>query len=204
MSSDGARQLLVVGILFTLGFATYAGGLPETLVLFVLNWLYNDLGLANDHWVLRNLLNALGITCIGAGATRVTFGPVDALDHQALHKWWLLCAGMILTTIHGQDLYDQEGDAKRGRKTAPLVLGDSVARWTIIVPVLAWSVIMPASLGMRPSTELMGYGLPMMLGILISFRLLFWRTVQADKGTFKVWATWSVCLYALPLFKSVE
>lgn len=204
LSRDGARQLLVVSIVLTLAFSTYTGSIPYTLVLFLLNWLYNDLGLANDHWVLRNLLNALGITSIGAGATQVAFGPDYGIDAKALHKWWLLCAGMILTTIHGQDLYDQEGDAKRCRKTAPLVLGDNVARWTILVPVLAWSGIMPASLGMRPSTELMGCLLPILFGCLVSSRLLFWRTVQADKTTFKCWATWSVCLYALPLFKSME
>lgn len=32
-------------------------------------------------------------------------------------------AGVILTTVHTQDMYDKEGDAARGRQTLPLVMG---------------------------------------------------------------------------------
>lgn len=140
ISPEGARRLLLASISVTLATSVWLGATSETLVLFTLNWMYNDLGLANGHWLLRNLMNALGITTIGVGATRVACGHHLTVLLVPATRWWLLCAGMLLTTIHAQDLYDQQGDAARGRSTAPLLLGDSVARWSVGVGVLAWSI----------------------------------------------------------------
>lgn len=137
--TEGARQLLIASIAVTLATSNYLGVASETLLLFTFNWLYNDLGLANSHWFLRNLMNALGITTIGAGATRIACRDLTFMAAPAA-RWWLLCGGMLMTTIHAQDLYDQQGDAVRGRSTAPLVLGDGAARWTVVAGVLFWSV----------------------------------------------------------------
>ncbi|TGJ79167.1 hypothetical protein E0Z10_g9598 [Xylaria hypoxylon] len=139
ITAEGARRLLIASIAITLAASSYLGVTSETLLLFMFNWMYNDLGLANSHWLLRNLMNALGITTIGAGATRVACGDLAFMTVPAT-RWWLLCGGMLMTTIHAQDMYDQQGDAVRGRSTAPLVLGDGVARWTVGAGVLFWSV----------------------------------------------------------------
>ncbi|KAI3339443.1 UbiA prenyltransferase family-domain-containing protein [Ustulina deusta] len=139
ITAEGARRLLVASIAVTFAASNYLGVTSETLLLFTLNWVYNDLGLANGHWLLRNLMNALGITTIGAGATRVACNDLTFMTAPAT-RWWLLCGGMLMTTIHAQDMYDQQGDAVRGRSTAPLVLGDGVARWTVGAGVLFWSV----------------------------------------------------------------
>jgi hypothetical protein len=40
------------------------------------------------------------------------------------------------STLHMQDMYDQAGDSLRDRRTLPLVVGDSSARWMTIVPML--------------------------------------------------------------------
>ncbi|KAI1814976.1 UbiA prenyltransferase family-domain-containing protein [Poronia punctata] len=198
ITADGARQLLLVSITVTLAISTWLGATSETLVLFLLNWMYNDLGLANGHWLLRNLMNALGITTIGAGATRVACGHLTIMLVPAA-RWWLLCAGMLMTTIQAQDLYDQEGDAIRGRSTAPLLLGDGVARWSVGVGILFWSVAMPLSLGLHLREDWIGYLVPILLGIFITIRVLTLRNVAADKKTFKCWALWTICLYSLPL-----
>ncbi|RWA10839.1 hypothetical protein EKO27_g4260 [Xylaria grammica] len=139
ITAEGARRLLIASIAITLAASSYLGVTSETLLLFMFNWMYNDLGLANSHWLLRNLMNALGITTIGAGATRVACGDLNFMAAPAT-RWWLLCGGMLMTTIHAQDMYDQQGDAVRGRSTAPLVLGDGVARWTVGAGVLFWSM----------------------------------------------------------------
>ncbi|KAK8099062.1 FAD/NAD(P)-binding domain-containing protein, partial [Apiospora kogelbergensis] len=121
LTSSGARDLLVCSITLTFMLSVLLlGGVYETLLLFALNWIYNDLGLANGHWLLRNLMNALGITTIGAGALDVAhhcglpFDAGTATDRNAAYPWFMLCASVLMTTIHAQDLYDQVGDAARG------------------------------------------------------------------------------------------
>lgn len=192
--------MLLVSIVVTLLASLHFGGATEAMFLFTLNWMYNDLDLANRNWWLRNTMNALGITTIGAGATRIACGSSVKLDEDALHGWWIMCAAMIGTTIHGQDLYDQEGDKVRGRRTAPIVLGDAVARWTLIISVLLWSVTMPSYLGLSLHVQFAGYMLPTLLGLLVGSRLLLLRDVTSDRLTFKIWAVWTVGLYALPMF----
>lgn len=201
ITPEGTRRLLAVSIFGTLAASMYLCGTAETLILFASNWLYNDLELSSEHWIVRNLMNGIGITTIGLGALQVICGPGCDLDPDSLLKWWLLCAGMITTTIHAQDLYDQEGDAARGRKTAPLVLGDNTARWTIVVAVAGWSVAMPALMGIDIFEQWFGYLVPLSLGALIVIRMLAFRSVAEDKKTFKAWAAWTVCLYALPLVR---
>lgn len=51
--------------------------------------------------------------------------------------------------MHSQDMKDQDGDRSRGRRTAPIVLGDVVARSTIAISF--WSVVdyLPMVLGHR-------------------------------------------------------
>ncbi|KAI1362008.1 UbiA prenyltransferase family-domain-containing protein [Xylaria arbuscula] len=197
ITTEGARQLLIASIAVTLAISNYLGVASETLLLFTFNWLYNDLGLANSHWILRNLMNALGITTIGAGATRVACHDLTFVAAPAA-RWWLLCGGMLMTTIHAQDLYDQEGDAVRGRSTAPLVLGDGAARWTVGAGILFWSV----ASDMHLRHDWAGYFGPVILGIAITARILTLRNAPADRRTFKLWALWTVCLYSLPLLGS--
>jgi 1,4-dihydroxy-2-naphthoate octaprenyltransferase len=55
--------------------------------------------------------------------------------------WTTIVSMVILTTMQVQDLKDQAGDKKKGRRTAPLVLGEKVARLSISVSVLLWSLV---------------------------------------------------------------
>lgn len=200
VTAESTRQLLVISIVGTFAASMYLSrGVTETLVLFALNWAYNDLGLCNGHWAVRNLMNGLGITSIGLGAIRVICGPCCELDEDSLCRWSLLCASMITTTIHAQDLYDQEGDRARGRQTAPLVLGDAAARWSVAISVSAWSVTMPLFTGMGSSEHWLSYLVLMVPGAVVATRVLTLRGVREDRATFKTWVLWTMCLYALPL-----
>ncbi|TRX88162.1 hypothetical protein FHL15_010960 [Xylaria flabelliformis] len=190
---EGARQLLLVSIIIALAVSHYLGATSEALLIFTENWMYNDLGLANSNWLLRNLINAIGITSIGAGATRVACGDLVFKVAPAA-RWWLLCAGMIATTIHVQDLYDQEGDAIRGRSTVPLVYGDGTARWSVGAGVLFWSVVFPLCLNLKIYEHWIGYVGPALLGMWFTARVLTLKGVSDDKRTFKVWALWTTVL----------
>lgn len=227
LTPAAARRLLAAAVPVTFVLAVALGNAGETLALFTLNWLYNDLGMADGHWAVRNALNALGITAMGAGAARVVAEEMHGTAGQGpFARWLAVCAAVLLTTIHAQDLYDQDGDRARGRSTLPLDLGDAVARWTLAVTVLAWTLAVPVfcwlSLGglafrgaraggSRFDAAAVDAGGPVRLphlfvggllgcGLGFASRVLFLRHVAADKVTFKVWAIWTVCLYALPMF----
>lgn len=202
MTSENARRLLLFTIPATFAVSVRLDCSFESLLLFTLNWMYNDLGLANSHWLLRNVMNAAGITSIGAGATRVACEPGAIMNNTKLHTWWLMCAGVLLTTIQAQDLYDQEGDAVRGRSTAPLVLGDGITRWSVAICALMWSAIMPSFLGMHLPDDWSSFLLPTSVAAVIAIRVLSLRSVKADRITFKAWAIWTVCLYMLPVMTS--
>lgn len=192
-----ARRLLLVAIPMVCLAAQYLGGADETVVLIVLAWIYNDLGAADEGMVLRNFVNALGFMGFSSGAAKVACGPGNfGLNGTATH-WLIIMSLMIFTTMHVQDMYDQEGDAARGRKTAPLVLGDRTARWTLVVPVAIWSLFCPAYWGVDAS----GFVVPAVLGGVVVVRTLMAMGVKADRLTFKVWCLWVISLYALPLVK---
>ncbi|KAH6639971.1 UbiA prenyltransferase family-domain-containing protein [Truncatella angustata] len=207
LTPSGARDLLVFSIALTLVLSSMQlGGASETLLLFTLNWVYNDIGLANSHWALRNLMNALGITTIGAGAISVAFKGYEydiSVDRTAMYRWLFLCAAVLMSTVQAQDLYDQEGDSVRGRSTAPLVLGDCTARWSVAIPVLFWSIAIPAFMGLGLFEHMYGYATPVLMGIIVATRILTRRTVVDDKTSFKAWAVWTICLYMSPLLKVI-
>ncbi|KAF2450850.1 hypothetical protein P171DRAFT_460350 [Karstenula rhodostoma CBS 690.94] len=199
LTEHHARQLLLASIPVTYILSQYTlGGTFETVALFVLNWIYNDLD-ASGNCILRNVLNALGITCIGAGARAVIAGGSSCTLDPDGQAWLVVCAGVVLTTIQAQDLYDQEGDSKRGRKTMPLVLGDGAARWLTAGPVLMWSVTIPAYWS---AGSLVGWVVSLFPGAVVGARLLIFRDVKSDRKTFKLWALWLIGLYAMPAIKA--
>lgn len=106
-----------------------------------------------------------------------------------------MLAGVILTTVHTQDMYDQEGDAARGRQTLPLVIGDGPARWTIAFWMLVWGASCPAFW----HVPFAYFGISLGLAVLIGARTLIYRTVSSDKATFVIWNVWISLLYIIPL-----
>ena len=136
--------------------------------------------------------------CYSSGATLVACQGF--LLNQKAYQWIAIIGAIVFSTLSMQDMSDQEGDRACGRRTAPLVLGDWAARWAIGVPVLAWSVVCPAfwRLGFN------GYVVPVVLGFLVGFRLLLFRSVASDKITWKCRNVWISSLYFLPLCKGLD
>ncbi|ETS74339.1 hypothetical protein PFICI_14205 [Pestalotiopsis fici W106-1] len=171
---------------------------PEAIGLAVLTWLYNDLSGGDEHWVLRNIIIAAAFGLYNMGSLKVAAGllpgqPGDLTEQG--HMWILAVSGVILSTMHVQDLKDQEGDQARNRHSAPLVLGDWICRWTVALPVIFWSLFLPrywgfSTLGVSCGTFLMG--------LWVAFRCMAYSDNKADKRTWEIWALWIVSLYALP------
>lgn len=146
-----------------------------------------------EHFAVRNLINAAGFMCYSYGATRVATRPYQ-LNDAMRYRWTPLVGAMVFSTLQMQDMSDQEGDAQKGRGTLPLVWGDGTARWSIAVPVVVWSCVCPAFWQM----DYWGWGLPLVLGVLVSGRVLLLRGVEQDKVTWKFWCVWTMALYLLP------
>ena len=133
--------------------------------MVVLTWMYNDLGGADENYLVRNIINACGFVCYSSGATLVAAGPSGryALTNKTYH--WLFYIGcMVFSTLQMQDMADMEGDAARGRRTLPLVHGEMTARFSIAIPLLFWSVFCPAFW----EVDIYGYCGPLLVGAVLA------------------------------------
>jgi 4-hydroxybenzoate polyprenyltransferase len=198
LTEEDARRLLLFVIPVVFAASWVLGGMRETVALMVLTWMYNDLGAADEHFQLRNLINACGFMCYSAGATAVAAGYRSYALNSTAYTWIGMIGTVVLTSLSLQDLPDIEGDAARGRLTLPLLHGDVVARWAIAAPILLWSVLCPAFWGLGVA----GWAVSLGFGGLVAFRLLLKRGVVEDKVSWKLWCLWTAVLYSLPLFKN--
>jgi len=201
ISTSQARRLLLCAIPLSLMGIFFCLGAPEeTVLLFCLTWMYNDLGGAEEHFILRNIVIAAAYALYANGALRVACNHEGPTFTWRTHAWELMLSGVILTTMQVQDLEDQEGDRARDRLTAPLVIGDASTRWTISLPVLLFSIACPAFWGFDLST--IAGMIPVALGTIVAVRFTRFRSQSADRATWKLWSYWLITLYALPLAKN--
>lgn len=115
-------------------------------------------------------------------------------------KWFAIIGGIVFTTVHLQDLYDQDGDALRGRRTLPLVIGDLPTRWLIAAVMPIWGLACP--LFWRATA--IGWIFSVSLGVTVVVRTLMMRTTESDKSIFIVWNMWMTTVYLLPMFSSTD
>lgn len=175
------------------------GGLRQNIALIFLGIWYNNFGGADSHPLVRNAINALGYVCFTSGAMEVALSAplpfLDAGSISRLSQWLCILAGVIFTTVHTQDMYDQAGDAIRSRRTLPLVIGDGPARWTIAFWMLVWGILCPTFWGV----SFPYFGMIFSLAMLVAMRTLCYGTISKDKTTFVFWNMWISSLYILPL-----
>ena len=88
------------------------------------------------------------------------------------------------------------GDTVSGRKTLPIVIGEARARWSILLPVAYWLVVVPRfwNCGVLSSLIVLTLG-----GIVIGRLAKGNDTSQGYKTTYKLWTCWVVMMYFLPL-----
>ena len=187
----GAVRLGLFGISLALG------GTGPSLFLQLLTFWYNDLR-GGEEWLVRNFLNAGGYLCFTVGAMQVARGTQTFGLSSAGLKWLGWISAVIACTMHIQDLYDQEGDRLRNRRTIPLVFGNAIARYSIAIPVAVWSFIAPVFWRL----PIFGFLPPVTLGIIISARLLGngKGNVAYDRVTFVYWNAWLISIHMLPVW----
>lgn len=197
INSSQARRLLLATIPSVFLFSVFwLGAAQETLLCYCLTWIYNDLGGADEHFLLRNFLNGMAYLAYGSGALRVSCGgKVEPLSDS--YTWLTFVAAIIFTTMQIQDLQDQKGDRARRRHTAPLILGDQTTRWTICIGVLIWSAACPLYWNLETHASIV----PLSLGTIVAARVLWLRTETADRNTYAIWSLWLMSLFLSPLIK---
>lgn len=200
ISQDQTRRLLFLAIPISLGVIHWGiGATEETVILFCMNWMYNDLGGSDDNFIVRNLIIAIAYILYGSGTLRVACNhPSCSMNTNAV-VWLIVIACIIFTTMHVQDLKDMAGDRAKNRKTAPLVLGETCTRYILAVAILFWSVV--CSVYWR-----LGHGVLVAMlafGILLAIRVVLLRGMVADRTTWKLWSYWLASLYFLPWAKFI-
>lgn len=205
--SQSKRLMYWVYAITPLMSTLFAGGLRQNFVLIFLGTWYNEFGGGDCHPLLRNAIVAVGYFCFASGAMEVSLGfqlpmPLKRTPEfdiaVPLFQWFGIIVGAIVTTMHTQDMYDQEGDALRGRRTLPLVVGDGCARWITVFWMCAWGIICPLfwDLPLLSGVSLLVVGLAAAVGV----RGLLYRDVPSDKLTFWVWNVWISCIFTLPIY----
>ncbi|KAL8742379.1 MAG: hypothetical protein Q9184_008266, partial [Pyrenodesmia sp. 2 TL-2023] len=153
LTPSTAFSIMLAGYVAALTLSWYLHALPPSLALIVLGFAYNDLRGGDRSCISRNTLNACLYLSFITGASMVALGHTEEEEGQVFNSsawtWLLMLGATVITTGHMQDIPDRVGDAAKGRRTVPLVVGDRAARWTVALGTLAWSVVLPSFWGAR-------------------------------------------------------
>lgn len=198
MTPDEARRLLLFLVPVGIGLSSAIGGCRETIAMIILTWMYNDLGGADEDFIMRNIINAAGFICHGSGSTIIAAGYGEWEPNANAYLWLGIIGMIVFTTIQVQDIPDMEGDAIRGRQTFPIIYGHKAARVSVALGVLFWSIICPYTWCL----DYIGYLILLVPGICIAYRTLKYHSVDSDELTYKIWCVWLVSIYLLPLYKN--
>ena len=195
MTARQAERLIIALYPLAVLLGQMTGGLRQSVgLLFLGNW-YNNFSGADAGFLVRNMINALGYVCFLSGAMEVAIGSALPIEIRLL-RWFGMIAAIIFTTVHLQDMSDQVGDAMRGRKTLPLVLGDRAGRWTAAIPMLFWGYACPYFWDKGGAFLVLSLG----LAGTVAGRTLSLTTAHSDRLTFKLWNFWVALIFVLPLF----
>ncbi|KAK6220910.1 hypothetical protein LQW54_001830 [Pestalotiopsis sp. IQ-011] len=143
ITPEQTRGLLLCLAPAALGLNYCLGVWTQGLLVQVLSYYYNEL--QGGAGALREVILAVSYGLANRTSLQLAAGPGGAVGAQG-DRWILLVSMVILTTMHVQDLKDQVGDRRAGRKTLPLVAGDGVCRvlLAVFVPFCASSKTMLA------------------------------------------------------------
>ncbi|WP_449399158.1 UbiA family prenyltransferase [Chryseobacterium wanjuense] len=146
----------------------------------------------NRHWFSKNhIIMPLGAIVLHVSAWYI-ISPLTSkvwIFYILLSAWCGLCMNL-------QDFRDQEGDKNIGRKTLPVALGDTKARWYQCLIMIVASPLLYGGLILSQTGISAGFTSPFVIVVLIiqtilnwfiAFRLLKYRTPKQDNITYHCW-----------------
>ncbi|EMD36321.1 hypothetical protein CERSUDRAFT_65984 [Gelatoporia subvermispora B] len=166
----------------------------SSVALVAFTVLYNECATHAGHWLLRNCVNAAGFAAFEAGSTLVA-----TIDHRTLDRTAVLSicisAGIFATTIQTQDFKDVHGDRIVGRRTLPIVW-PSVARYTVLVGLCLWSLILASIWDLSIDAQIVSHG----LSIFVSYRFMTYKGIHEDQISFYWYNVWLSIAHAQPAY----
>ncbi|KAI0376538.1 UbiA prenyltransferase family [Hypomontagnella monticulosa] len=169
----------------TIIIALKCGGLAPCLLEMVFCLWHNEWG-GGENAILKNLINGFGIPCLIAGPLEIATGRSIFSGQGKSAIWLSIIAAAIATTSHIQDFRDVEGDGAVGRRTIPLVIGDTNARLLASLGVVIFTYL---------SCWFWESGWREIANLFLN------RTREGDDFSFKrLWFLWMLGLFSLPVF----
>lgn len=224
ISSGQATALLTLAVVpVWVAVSAASGVLPHCAVFAAMQAWYNDGGAHHASGLHRNVLSAGGYAAFFAGAVDIfirpctvavpslhgslgadgladlLFGSSIMFTTLALRSRLLLLVVLIASTMHAAEFRDEEGDAVVGRRTVLTWMGDTAARWSLVLAVGWWSVAAPA---LMASGGVEGYVLCLGAGGVLVRRLIEGlgggRTKEGDLSVYRAWCVWLMAILVLP------
>ncbi|OJJ03894.1 hypothetical protein ASPVEDRAFT_135111 [Aspergillus versicolor CBS 583.65] len=192
ISPTQTRQLLLAAVAAVWTVSSLLGVGAECALILVLTWMYNDLHGGDE--LCRDLIIALAYDLYLVSSLRIALATTGTCDNVSFAKrgyqWRAMIVGVIATTMQIQDLRDQAGDRKRGRKTWPLVVGELSRQW-IAGCVVCWSVVCAGFWQVPAPVAAAVVALGAWIGVCV-------LRGRADVAAWRVWCLWQLVLYTLP------
>ncbi|KAI2642036.1 UbiA prenyltransferase family [Xylaria nigripes] len=165
------------------------GGFIPYIILTLSELWYHELNGASNG-ILKNIQNGIGLMCFLVGPLEVATQHSVISGNWQLKGWLAFITAVIATTSHTQDFRDMEGDAAVGRRTIPLVYGDTASRIFIAVAAAIWT---PAACYLWGRQGISAY----ISAALLVGNLFLNRSKEGDSLSWKLW--WSVWVASLAL-----
>ncbi|KAJ7222191.1 UbiA prenyltransferase family-domain-containing protein [Mycena pura] len=190
---SAAQRLYVVVGVCAFAWSVYLGLALCSAVYMVAIYCYNEGGMSR-HWFLKSFLGSIGYVCYCWGTTTIFDhgNPLSTVSVTAIAMSGLL----HVTTGHAQDFRDLEGDAAIGRKTLPMLLPSSLARWSLALLLATWTSAL-VRLWAPPAPAALALALFALAAVTALVRA---NSVAADRAAYWWYNMWLITAHFLPLF----
>ena len=191
ISPRGAwHRWLVVMALFDILAVSF--GVLKYAFIWQLIIVVHNFAQGAKNWFIKHISMSIGIVVQLAAAWSI-ITPITPIAW----RWILLPASVIFPLVTLQDLRDVEGDTKAGRKTVPILLGQTITRmflsvgFVILPLVVHYLVMVPAGSNWR----VWFFDILLALcSLLIAVRVFLLRTRLADHHSYLLLTYW-YCLF---------
>ncbi|KAJ7776078.1 UbiA prenyltransferase family [Mycena olivaceomarginata] len=192
-----AHKIYLLLIVLSLWNSASHGILACSILHLVSMFAYNELRLSR-HWALKSFIGSMGYVCYSWGMT-VIFDHGRPLSKISIIA--VVVSGLIFTTTgHAQDFRDRDGDAAIGRKTLAMVIPQPLARWSLMVTILAWTGGLVYLWGPPPLVSVLFFG----LAAYTTASFVRDHSQKADGVSYWWYNIWLIFAHMLPLFKRLS